>query len=333
MGIAADCPTSIKFLDPFPLLDIISVASQLAHLKDEGGTTVDTIKLSSRSSNIRTVLAVSALVILASALPATLAAAASCDEVKAKHANLATKAIKIGISPFSPGYEVADPTDPSHIIGFDADMVQALAACIGVKYTFESMDFSGLVGALEAKRIDLIYSSMYATPERAKKVNFVLYQKASTGSVIRKGNPKGITSKDTLCGVTAAVVTGTVEAETITKWGEACKSAGKPNVELTLFKDNDACVREVQVGRADFFMTDAGLAAALAKQFADTLDKGFTVASEYRFGVGANKDDTALLNAVSDGMKAIQDNGTETQLLTKWGFDPGQMEPARIVTQ
>ena len=96
-------------------------------------------------------------------------------------------------------------------------------------------------------------------------------------------------------------------------------------------QDNDACLRAVQLGRADIFMTDAGLAAALAKQFADTLDNGFSLPSEYRFGVGVHKENTELMNAVYDGLKAIQDDGTETTLLAKWGFDPGQLEPARIV--
>ena len=272
--------------------------------------------------------------ISATALVPQAATAASCDEVKAKHAGVSGKSIKIGISPFSPGYEVADPNDPSRIIGFDPDMVQALTDCIGLEYGFESMDFSGLVGALDAKRIDLIFSSMYATPERAKKVNFVLYQKASTGSVVQKGNPKNITSMDSLCGLTAAEVTGTVEAETLTKHSdETCKPAGKPEIEVTLYKDNDACLRAVQLGRADIFMTDAGLAAALAKQFADTLDHGFSIPSVYRFGVGVHKENTGLMNAVYDGLKAIQDDGTEAKLLAKWGFSPEQLEPARIVTE
>ena len=193
------------------------------------------------------------------------------------------------------------------------------------------MDFGGLVAALESGRIGMIFSSMYATPERAKKANFVVYQKASTGGVIAKGNPKGITSFQSLCGLVAAEVTGTVEAETLAKESEKCVAAGKSGIEITQYKDNDACLRAVQVGRADIFMTDAGLAAALARQFSDTLDKSFSVASEYRFGAGVNKKNTELLNAVLDGLTAIQADGTETKLLEKWGFATDQLEPARVV--
>jgi polar amino acid transport system substrate-binding protein len=259
--------------------------------------------------------------------------AASCADVQVKHASLSGKEVKIGISPFSPGYEVADPQDPNKIVGFDAEMVQALSDCIGVKYSFQSMDFGGLVAALESGRIDAIFSSMYATPERAKKANFVVYQKASTGGVVAKGNPKGITSFESLCGLNAAEVTGTVEAQTLAKEGEKCKAAGKPDITISQYKDNDACLRAVQVGRADIFMTDAGLAAALARKFSDTLDKSFTVASDYRFGVGINKQNTDLLNAVYDGLLAIQADGTEAKLLAKWGFASDQLEPARIVTE
>ena len=57
------------------------------------------------------------------ALLAGSARAATCGEVQAKNKALAGKEIVIGISPFSPGYEVADPQDPSKIIGFDPDMI------------------------------------------------------------------------------------------------------------------------------------------------------------------------------------------------------------------
>jgi polar amino acid transport system substrate-binding protein len=278
------------------------------------------------------VLSLPIVAVLAAVIPGN-AAAATCAEVKAKHASLSGREIKIGISPFSPGYEVADPKDPSKIVGFDPDMVQAVTDCIGVKYSFQSMDFGGLVGALEPGRIDMIFSSMYATPERAKKVTFVVYQKASTGGVVAKGNPKGITSFQSLCGLTAAEVTGTVEAETLATESQKCTAAGKGEITISQYKDNDACLRAVQVGRADIFMTDAGLAAALARQFSDTLDKSFTVASDYRFGVGVRKEDTDLLNAVYDALLAIQADGTEAKLLAKWGFASDQLEPARIVTQ
>jgi polar amino acid transport system substrate-binding protein len=265
----------------------------------------------------------------------TSTAAASCNpsEAAAKYPDLANKTLQVGISPFSPGYETADPNDPNHIVGFDPDMIQALTDCLGFKYAFQSIDFSGLVGALQANRIDMIFSSMYATPERAAQVNFVLYQKASTGSIVRKGNPKGIQSIEDTCGTTAAEVTGTVEAQTLQDQSDKCTAAGKQEVNITLYKDNDACVQALQTGRADIFMTDAGLASALAKQFSDSVDRGFSIPSQYRFGVGVNKSNTQLLNAVLSGLSAIQANGTETQLLQKWGFDPSQLEPAAIVTQ
>jgi polar amino acid transport system substrate-binding protein len=263
------------------------------------------------------------------------AATASCapDQAASKYPDLASKTLQVGISPFSPGYETADPNDPNHILGFDPDMVQALMDCLGFKYAFQSLDFSGLVGALQANRIDLIFSSMYATPERVAQVNFVLYQKASTGSIVRKGNPRNIQSIEDTCGVTAAEVTGTVEAQTLQDQSDKCTSAGKQEINITLYKDNDACVQALQTGRADLFMTDAGLASALAKQFSDTVDRGFSIPSEYRFGVGVNKSNTELLNAIFNGLSAIQANGTEPQLLQKWGFDPSQLEPAAIVTQ
>src|SRR5262249_4491290 len=92
-------------------------------------------------------LGLSAAILIATA--SDNAGAAICQELQTKHKNVASQEIVIGISPFSPGYEVADAQDPSKIVGLDPDMVQALTDCIGLKYKFQSMDFSGLVPALE----------------------------------------------------------------------------------------------------------------------------------------------------------------------------------------
>ena len=258
---------------------------------------------------------------------------AACAGLKEKHASIVGSTIRVGMSTASPGYGVVDPNDSSKLLGIDPDMVAALADCLGFKFEYLALDFPGLVPALTANRIDIIYSAMYATPARAEQVNFIIYQKASTGSVVQKGMAGSIKSLDDICGKIASSVTGTVEAEQQGLHSEKCVAAGKPAIEMLLFKDNDAAVRAVQNKRADIFMTDAGLAGELSRQFADSLDLGFSIASEFRFGIGLNKDDPARTDALLEGVKVLQEAGIHAQLLEKWGFGSAALEPAALVTK
>ncbi len=58
------------------------------------------------------------------------------------------------------------------IVGFDMDVAQALGKMIGVDIKVKDMDFSTLIPALQAGRVDLVMASMTPTPEREKSVTF-----------------------------------------------------------------------------------------------------------------------------------------------------------------
>ena len=73
--------------------------------------------------------------------------------------------------------------------GFEVDFMNAVAAETGDEVVFETMSFSGLVGALEAGRIDTIANQITITPEREAAFVFsqpYVYDGAQV--VVREGN-------------------------------------------------------------------------------------------------------------------------------------------------
>ena len=73
--------------------------------------------------------------------------------------------------------------------GFEVDFMNAIAAETGDEVAFETMSFSGLVGALEAGRIDTIANQITITPEREAAFVFsqpYVYDGAQV--VVREGN-------------------------------------------------------------------------------------------------------------------------------------------------
>src|SRR5262245_18457275 len=122
------------------------------------------------------------------------------DKVATKYPGLAGKILKVGLDPTLPSMMYRDPKDPTKIVGQDPDMVDAAMKCLGLKYELVGLDFGTLVPTLQAGQIQLIWSNIYYTPQRAQAADFVIYATTGTAGIVRKGNPKGIKSLADTCG-------------------------------------------------------------------------------------------------------------------------------------
>ena len=91
------------------------------------------------------------------------ASAQSCEpsKVAQKYPSLAGKTIRIGVDPESPPYAFRDSKDFNRIIGADADMARAVFACAGVKTEFFTAGWPGLLPALRAGQIDVMWDLLY----------------------------------------------------------------------------------------------------------------------------------------------------------------------------
>src|SRR5277367_3121540 len=76
----------------------------------------------------------------------------------------------IGMELNYPPFEMTDAAgNPS---GVGVEMAQALAAYLHRPIDIQNMPFEGLIPALKTGRIDLVISSMTATDERRKSIDF-----------------------------------------------------------------------------------------------------------------------------------------------------------------
>ena len=70
-------------------------------------------------------------VLFAFAGQAHAAAPAECSALQAKYPQFKGKTLTNAINPHTPGYEALDPNDPSKYIGFDIDLGELIAQCLG----------------------------------------------------------------------------------------------------------------------------------------------------------------------------------------------------------
>lgn len=78
----------------------------------------------------------------------------------------------MGTSPDYPPYENVDAKNNGEIVGMDIDIAKHIAEQLGYKLEIASMDFNGLVAALQTTRVDFVMSAMSVTDDRKKNVDF-----------------------------------------------------------------------------------------------------------------------------------------------------------------
>lgn len=247
-------------------------------------------------------------------------AAAGCDSAKliAAYPGVAKKNYRANITGDVKPYGYRDPGDLEKVTGISADLARAALACLGSTVEFAVSPFSGAMPALQAGQVDMIWTPLYYTPERAKVVDILLWQKGASGLVVAKGNPQRIKQMSDLCGKHAAALTGSTELPALNAASDACKAAGKEAIDVVVAQDKASALRQVQNGRLDAY---SGIGVPLA--YDDTLfEMPYLFPTATRMGVGLRKDSGQLGEALRDAIAALQASGAEAALYKKYQIDP-----------
>lgn len=277
------------------------------------------------------------LLIIVGMAPRQASAADACQpaQLSAKYPGLVGKTIKIGTDPETPPYTMRDPKDFSHLIGFDTELAEATFKCIGVPIQFEVGSWSGQLPAVANGQTDVMWDTLYYTPERAQQMDFVIYFTAATGGLVAKGNPKKITGLDldSVCGIRAAAALGSVEEKEFHDISDKCTAAGKKPIEIFVAADLTAGYRAIINDRADLYLINFGAASQMIAQNPDKLEMGFRIDTGIKVGVGVNKKETELEQAIVDGLKAIRADGTEKAIYQKYNIDYKLALPIELLTK
>jgi polar amino acid transport system substrate-binding protein len=132
-----------------------------------------------------------------------------------------------------PPFSSRSATDPNQIVGFEPDMVKAVMGHLGWKYKWATADFNGLIPAVQSGRADLVVSDVYDTAAREKVVDFIDYLKTALSLMVTSSNASKVHGWMDVCGKPVGILTGAAtELQFSQKASQACKSAGKPAIDL-----------------------------------------------------------------------------------------------------
>lgn len=195
-----------------------------------------------------------------------------------------------------------DPTDPSKVTGFDAELAKLLATYIIGKPNVEIVPPASETreAMLQNDTVDVVFNTYTITEERAKQVDFAGPYFESGLAVAVKSDNKDIKSYKDLDGKTVIVGANTPAVTEVPKIA--------PKATVTAFGTDPAAVQALIQGRGDAYVQDYTLLAsdAASEKQIKVVGQPFT---KEPYGIGLKHGDDDFKKFVNEWLKTVQKGG------------------------
>lgn len=235
-----------------------------------------------------------------------------------------------GQSPAKPKYVVATEASfapfefrddkTGQYVGFDIELMKALAETQGFEVEFKDMGFDGIIAAVKTGNVDMAISAISIDEDRKQQVDFSLPYYQSGLSVAVRADNNTIKGFSDLKGKKIAVQIGTTGAKYVKNNIEGAKVTEYNTV-------NDAFLELIN-GGVDAFVNDYPVSAYFIKQGNNKVKIVGDLANSEFYGIAIPKGKTELLQKINDGLKKLKENGKYAQIYRQWfGGDPPAFLP------
>ena len=219
------------------------------------------------------------------------------------------KKLIVGMDLAYPPFEMRDPQGlPA---GISVDLAKALGTHLHRAVEIQNIPFDGLIPALKTGKIDLIISSMTATPERAQSIDFsepylrtglcLLVAKTAKITSIADADQKG---------KRIAVKKGTT--------GHLYAMRALKNSRPLVLENENACVLEVVQGKAEAFIYDQMSTFKNWQKNPQTTQAILTPFQEESWAIGLAKGQENLRKEVNAFLTTYREKGEFNKLGDQW---------------
>lgn len=207
-------------------------------------------------------------------------------------------------------YSFKDPSNPSKVIGFEAEIVEAIAAKLGRKVQFKQNNWEGLIEGLKRNDYDIVVNGLEITPDRREVVDFSrpYYITAEVLSVRREENSihKLTDVQGRRVGTLAASLAQRILAE-----------QDFP-MEVVTYSEEVHMYNDLALGRTDAVFMDEAIALYYAKPHPQLKMVGDLI-GHMEYGVATRKGDS-LSPQIDRVIGELIADGTIRRILERWGL-------------
>ena len=210
-----------------------------------------------------------------------------------------------------------------NIVGFDVDLIKAIAELQSFSYEFSDMKFEAVLAAVSSEKCDIGLSGLTINETRKKAVDF-------TEPYYQVGQLLIVPANDTTFnGTTAEQLTEQLKNKKVGGCNGYTGLAfiqGDADFGYTAIEGLEAVgydgaaagVADLINGKLDAFILDAPVAKELVAENADAVKLIEIPLTFEEYALAVQKGNTELLDKLNAGLKTLKENGKLDEMIAKW---------------
>jgi polar amino acid transport system substrate-binding protein len=206
-------------------------------------------------------------------------------------------------------YVYPDPDRPEHLVGFEYELAEALAAKLGVKARMVQNEWDQLIPALDRGNFDIILNGLELTPENQQHIAMTQPYFVYAEQIVVRADTQGLERVEDLRGKAVGVLSGTVAQRLLERMG---------HVDLRTYPGNVESLRDLKAQRLEAVLMDLPIALYYAKPDPALRLSGPPLAPGY-YAVGVRKQDIALRGALNRALRDLAQQGVLERIYRKYG--------------
>lgn len=210
------------------------------------------------------------------------------------------------------GYPPFQFRENGELVGFDVELVDAIAEDLGLEQQLVATPFSSIQSgvALNSNQCDVAAAAMSITPVRDENFDFSEpYFEVTQALLTPRG--AGLKQLADLRGRTVGVQLATTGEKFVRK------NAGANGYRVVQFENLPLLIKAVETGRVDVAINDNSVLAHYTENNAGLeITNEFETGDEY--GIGVATGDDALLKKINESLRRIKESGRYDEIYRKW---------------
>jgi polar amino acid transport system substrate-binding protein len=220
-----------------------------------------------------------------------------------------SRPLVVGSSATYPPFAYETPA--KEIVGFDVDIIRAIAGKRGLTLRVVNTPFTGIFAALNNGDIDLIVSGVTINDRRRQSYDFTLpYFEARQLIAVHRDSP--VRSLQDLAGRKVGVVTGSTGDDI------ASRAFGKTSPNIRRFDTTPLVIAELAAHGVDAAIGDNGVIAYRVQERKDLKTVSDPSFPQEYFGIVVKQGNAALRDSLNAGLQAIIADGTYARIYRQW---------------
>lgn len=217
--------------------------------------------------------------------------------------------------------------DGERLVGFDIDLVQAIAELLELKVDAQERPFPSLIGGVENGRLDSAARGIFDTAAREEKVDMVTYLRVGTQWAVKAGSDIDPTDA---CGRKVGALAGTTQETTeLPAKSKACTSLGEDEIDIVDFPSESAAFAALTSGRVDAVSADSPVVLYEAKRSGDKIVAAGHAFDTQPYALPVQKD-SSLGPVLRDTIQHLIDTGQLDRIAHRWGLSRGVVHKSTI---